>query len=116
MLRSAADFQLIQSESRSRSHPLLLLRYRRNGLELTRYGISTGRRVGSAVVRNRIRRRLRVLLRALDPQVAAGWDLLLVARPAAAGVRQSELAPALSYLFRSADVLKREDPSAEARP
>ena len=44
MLRSAADFQQIQSQRRSRSHPLLLMRYRRNGLDRTRYGISTGRR------------------------------------------------------------------------
>ena len=105
MLRSAADFQQIQSQSRSRAHPLLLLRYRRNGLERTRYGISTSRRVGSAVVRNGVRRRLRTILRALDPQVERGVDILLVARPAAGGVKQAELDQALRQLLRAAGLL-----------
>ncbi|MDP8905329.1 MAG: ribonuclease P protein component, partial [Chloroflexota bacterium] len=55
MLRSRLDFAALQSDSRSRTNPLLVLRYRRNGLDRTRYGISTGRRLGGAVVRNRIR-------------------------------------------------------------
>jgi ribonuclease P protein component len=103
MLRSAADFQQIQSQSRSRSHPLLLMRYRRNGLDRTRYGISTGRKVGSAVVRNGIRRRLRTVLRGLD-DVQPGYDILLVARPAAAAAKQAELALALQQLMRGASI------------
>src|SRR3954464_15026760 len=102
MLRSAADFQQIQSHSRSRSHPLLLMRYRRNGLDRTRYGISTGRKVGPAVVRNGVRRRLRTILRAVSPHLAPGFDILLVARPAAAGVRQTDLDIALRQLFMGA--------------
>ena len=114
MLRSTTDFQLIQSQSSSRAHPLLLLRYRRNGLENTRYGISTGRRVGSAVVRNAVRRRLRVLLRDLDPRIERGYDILLVARPAAASMKQSELGSALRQLLRAARLLDQA-PSQEIR-
>lgn len=105
MLRSVADFQQIQSQSRSRAHPLLLLRYRRNGLERTRYGISTSRKVGSAVIRNGVRRRLRTILRALDPQLEPGFDLLLVARPASATVKQAELEVALRQLMDGAKLL-----------
>jgi ribonuclease P protein component len=106
MLRSPLDFRAIQSESRSRAHALLLLRYRRNQLELTRYGISTGRRLGPAVVRNRVRRRLRSLLRQLDPDVRRGWDVLLVARPAAAEASQAELGLALEGLLRSSGLME----------
>ena len=118
MLRSVADFQQIQSQSSSRAHPLLLLRYRRNGLERTRYGISTGRRVGSAVVRNGIRRRLRSILRVLDAEVERGFDILLVARPAAAGVKQSELDAALRQLLKRATLLSssRPQPDGEDLP
>ena len=112
MLRSASDFQQIQTHSRSRSHPLLLMRYRRNGLDRTRYGISTGRRVGSAVVRNGIRRRLRTILRALDHQIDRGYDILLVARPAAAGMKQSDLDGALRQLLRGASLL--DEPAVAA--
>ncbi len=105
MLRSVADFQQIQSHSRSRAHPLLLMRYRRNGLDRTRYGISTSRKVGSAVVRNGIRRRLRTILRALDGDVERGYDVLLIVRPAAAGVKQSDLDVVLRQLMRGAEIL-----------
>jgi ribonuclease P protein component len=105
MLRSAVAFRAIQTDSRSRSHPLLLLRYRRNDLEQTRFGISTGRRLGSAVVRNRQRRRLRSILRSLAPGLAAGYDVLLVLRPAAADASQAELEPAVAGLLRAAGLI-----------
>ena len=115
MLRSAADFSQIQSQSRSRAHPLLLLRYRRNDLERTRYGISTGRKIGSAVVRNGVRRRLRTILRELDPLMPRGWDVLLVARAASAGARQAELETALRQLLRSASLLNDGAADQQAR-
>ena len=105
MLRSAVAFRAIQTDSRSRSHPLLLLRYRGNGLEQTRFGISTGRRLGSAVVRNRQRRRLRSILRGLVPELSSGWDILLVLRPGAANASQAELAPAVAGLMRAAGLM-----------
>ncbi len=108
MLRSVADFKQVQLQSRSRAHPLLLLRYRRNDLDRTRYGISTGRKIGSAVVRNAVRRRLRSVLRELDPLMSRGFDVLIVARAAAATARQSELDAALRQLLRSAGLLERD--------
>jgi ribonuclease P protein component len=105
MLRSAVAFRAIQTDSRSRSHPLLLLRYRGNGLEQTRFGISTGRRLGSAVVRNRQRRRLRSILRALVPSVRPGWDVLFVLRPGGANATQAELEPAVVGLMRAAGLI-----------
>ena len=111
MIRSAVAFRAIQTDSRSRAHPLLLLRYRRNDLERTRYGISTGRRVGSAVVRNRVRRRVHAVLRRLQPEIERGWDVLIVARPASASASQAELESALERLLRSAGLV----PSAAAQ-
>lgn len=105
MLRSAVAFRAIQTDSRSRSHPLLLLRYRGNELEQTRYGISTSRRLGTAVVRNRQRRRLRTILRAVAADVRPGWDILLVMRPSSAAATQAELAPALVGLLRGAGLV-----------
>ena len=65
-----------------RSHPLLAARILRTDLETTRFAMATGRALGSAVVRNRIRRRIREVLRALEPNIQPGWDVLLIARPA----------------------------------
>jgi ribonuclease P protein component len=104
MLRSRLDFAALQADARSRIDPLLVLRYRRNGLDRTRYGISTGRRTGSAVVRNTIRRRLRRILVGLTDRVAAGWDVLIIARPPAAQASQAQLGAALERLMRQAGI------------
>jgi ribonuclease P protein component len=106
MLRSPVDFKALQTDSRSRAHKLLVLRYRRNQLERTRYGISTGRRLGSAVVRNRVRRRLRTVLRGLDGRIDDGWDVLIVVRPAAAEASQAELEKVLEQLLRLGRLLE----------
>lgn len=108
MLRSVVDFKQIQGQSRSRAHPMLLMRYRRNDLDRTRYGISTGRRVGSAVARNTVRRRLRTILRRLEGQVEPSWDILLVARPLAAQASQADLEGALARMMASAGLLRTE--------
>ena len=57
---------------------------------MTAFGISTGKRLGGAVVRNRVRRRIRETLRGMD-RTADGWDVLVVARPASATATYTEL-------------------------
>ena len=109
MLRSTVDFEGINRGSHSRAHPALLVRYRRNELGRTRYGISTGRRVGSAVVRNRVRRRLRSILRRLESNVQPGWDILIVCRPQTAEMTQADLDSALTRLMGSAGLLAATD-------
>lgn len=95
MLRSKLDFAAFQDQSRSRAHALLVVRYRRNSLGRDRFGISTGKRLGGAVVRNRVRRRVREALRRLDRSVSGGWDILVVLRPSSAEASYRELADAL---------------------
>ena len=95
MLRSKRDFAALQEHSRSRAHPLLVVRYRRNGLDRDRFGISTGKRLGGAVVRNRVRRRIREALRSMERSGSPGWDILVVVRQPSAGATYRELADAL---------------------
>jgi len=99
MLRAKRDFAALQSAGRSRSHPLLIVRFGRNGLGHDRYGISTGRRLGSAVVRNRIRRRIREILRGALRTGQGGWDILVVARPGSATATYADLKRALESLL-----------------
>ena len=108
MLRSRLDFAALQADARSRLDPLLVLRYRRNGLERTRFGISTGRRTGNAVVRNTIRRRLRRVMSDLLDRISPGWDVLVIARPAAAQASQADLARVFARLMRQAGLLQAE--------
>lgn len=105
MLSRPQDFAALQREGTSTSHPLLIARVRRTGLETTRFGFSTGRRLGGAVVRNRVRRRLREALRVMAPAFQPGWDVLIIARPALVEADHGALVGALGRLLRRAGVL-----------
>jgi ribonuclease P protein component len=82
MLSRPQDFAAIQATGATRTHALLSARFLRTDLETTRFGLSTGRRLGGAVVRNRARRRIREVLRVMAPSFQPGWDVLIIARPA----------------------------------
>jgi len=62
-------------------------------------GFVVSRAVGSAVVRNRVKRRLRELMRGRVASLPGGCLLVLRAHPAAAGVRQADLAADLDLVL-----------------
>jgi len=53
---------------------------RRNGGQTSRLGLTVGTKVGKAVVRNKIRRRLREIYRLHESEMKCGWDIVIVAR------------------------------------
>jgi ribonuclease P protein component len=108
MLRAAKDFAALQRSTRSRSERLLAVRFAANDQGRTRFGIATGRRIGGAVVRNRVRRRIRESLRALAPRLIVGWDVLIVARPESATASRAELGATLERLLRKGGALRVE--------
>ncbi len=77
-----------------------------NGLTLSRYGFSVSRRVGKAVVRNRVKRRLREILR--SAQLKPGWDIIFIARPRAAGASLASLGKSVQGLLSQARLLASE--------
>ena len=105
MLTRPADFAALQASGTTRSHPLMTARFRRTGLDDVRFGLSTGRALGGAVIRNRARRRLREAIRAMAPSFQPGWDVLIIARPAVVQADHEALVGALSRVLRSGGVL-----------
>jgi ribonuclease P protein component len=105
MLSNEQDFAAIQERGTSRSHPLLTVRFLRTDLDTTRFGLSTGRRLGGAVVRNRVRRRLREALRAMAPSFQRGWDVLIIARPAIVAANHDALVATLRRLLGRSGVI-----------
>lgn len=97
MLRARSDFAALQAGGRSRGHRLLTVRTRPNQLGHDRFAISTSKGVGTAVVRNRVRRRLREILR-VTPAGDPARDILVVCRPAAATAGYEELRDAVARL------------------
>lgn len=104
MLRRKADFDLISRHGTVRSSRLLVLRTMRTSGSRTRVGLSTPRTLGGAVQRNRVRRRLRDLLREQLNATEGGLDLLLIARSEAGTATYSELREALRSLLERSGI------------
>jgi len=70
-----------------------------------RVGVAAGRTVGNAVRRNRAKRLLRAAMQRLLPDLAAGSDLLLIARPPLPAATLEETDAALRTLLKRANLL-----------
>ena len=105
MLRRKADFDAIGRRGTARSTELLVLRVLHTGGRETRVGLSTPRSLGGAVERNRVRRRLREIVRERYEEIDAGWDLLVIARPKAGDASYAELREAFASLLRRTELV-----------
>lgn len=81
-LKQNKDFRTAYYHGRSLVHPSLIVYVRKNRMGLTRVGITTGKKIGKAVQRNRCRRVIREAFRLLQPEVKRGYDYVFVARVA----------------------------------
>jgi len=98
-LLKRGEFRRVYDEGQRRSGPLCAVFFRPNGLGETRLGITVPARVGSAVVRNRVKRRLREVFRLQRPLLAPGWDIVLNPRERVAQVPLQTLEKELLRLF-----------------
>lgn len=81
-LRSSADLYRVRAEGQSWPHRLMVIAVLSNGLDHSRFGFVVGRRMGNAVQRNLIKRRMResVRVRIQQGEIATGKDVVFIAR------------------------------------
>ena len=86
---------------------LLVMKALPNGLTLSRHGFSVSRQVGKSVTRNKVKRRLREILRVTP--LKQGWDIVFIARPPAATTSYTELKKAVVGLLSRAQLVMKEN-------
>ena len=70
-----------------------------------RVGISVGKKIGNAVARNWVKRRIRQSLTELKPQLKQDCDFLVIARPTVAYMSMAEVKEHLKHVLKLAKVL-----------
>lgn len=86
----------------------LSLFYAKNSLGNFRVGISVSKKLANAVKRNRLRRRIRACVATALGDVAAGYDLVFVARPGLAGRGYADIFRAVERVLLRAAVISRK--------
>ena len=88
------------------ANPYLVLYCRKNRSAANRVGITVGKKLGHAVVRNRVRRRLREVYRLHEEQFKPGYDIVVVARTRAIHADFETLTNAYLSLAEKAGILR----------
>lgn len=104
-LSDKARFRQVRQEGTNCAHPLLVLCYLPNGLSVSRCGFTVSKRIGNAVERNRVRRRMREAVRLMWERVEPGYDLVWIARSGVIRAEFAELQSACARLLRRARLL-----------
>ena len=103
-------FRKLYSTS-AHANSYLVLYARKNWTATNRVGITASKKLGHAVVRNRVRRRLREIYRLHESQFQRGWDIVVVARTRAVDCDFASLTRAYLSLAEKAGILNQEDAS-----
>ena len=99
VLRKRAEFVQVQNKGKRHRGRSLLLMVHPNDSDKSRIGLTVSRKVGNAVVRNRVRRRLRESIRSNPERFASGQDYVFIARARAATAGSSALHKEVEWLL-----------------
>ncbi len=106
VLTSREQFGQVYREGRSWAGKLAVLKALPNRRGVTRCGLTVSRHVGKAVVRNRVKRRLREIVR--QTPLKPGWDIVIIARAAAAAADYGSLERSARGLLAKAGLITGE--------
>ena len=105
-LTKTAQYGLVYNKGSSWITDLVVMKALPNGFNLSRYGFSVSRRIGKAVVRNRVKRLLREVLRQTPLQ--PGWDIIFIARSSAGNAHYGDFEKSVKSLLFRAGLLAEE--------
>ncbi len=105
VLNQNKDFRSLYYRGRSQVGPFLVMYVRRNKLGVCRVGITTGKKIGKAVQRNRCRRLIREAYRLVKPSICGSWDIVFVARARTAQATMQQVQKDMTQQMKALSLL-----------
>ena len=109
-LKKNQDFRAVYKNGRSRADHAMVMYCMENGTQRNRIGISASKKVGNSVVRHRFARLVRESYRLHEQEFRPGYDIVVVARRAAAESTYFDIEKALLHLAEIHKVLMEKKP------
>ncbi len=107
-LRSMMEFKKVYSLGNNYWNRNLILYVRKNEINFTRIGYSITKKIGNAVVRNKIRRRMKEIIRLNYNDLLEGYDLVLIPKRNVVDITYEELENAILHILQISKLLKIE--------
>jgi len=98
-LKKNYEFRRLYNKGKNVASKYLAVYLRRNGKNTNRLGITVSTKLGGAVQRNRIRRRLKEIYRTNENSFYTGYDIVIVARMSSKDAKWSDLKSSALALF-----------------
>ena len=109
-MKKNSDFRRLYAKGKSAVNPYMVLYCRRNSLGVNRLGYTVSTKLGHAVVRNRVRRRLREICRLNSPAMKTGFDIVVVARSRCVNARYAKMDAAFLEACGTLGLLREDQP------
>ena len=103
------EFRRLYGRGHSQVHPLLVTYILPNRRGLVRYGITTGKKVGGAVERNRARRVIDAAMRECLPLIENGADIVCVARTRTVTAKSYDVVSVMKKHFRLGGIISSKE-------
>ncbi|MBB3068552.1 ribonuclease P protein component [Paenibacillus baekrokdamisoli] len=107
-LRKREDFSRIYRNGKSFANNQFVVYWsRQHQADPFRLGVSASKKIGNAVVRNRMRRMVKEIVRQHTERMAGQLDFIVIVRKPAVGMKMKELEKSLLHVFKRAGLLKQ---------
>lgn len=104
-IKQEREFQLIMAQKNSFANRNFVIYLGKKQQPYFRVGLSVGKKVGNAVVRNYIKRQIREQMIHFRPEVTGEWDLIIIARPNVVNLSYQEIGKNMEHVFKLAQIL-----------
>lgn len=108
-VKKESEFQRVfETHNSVANHKFVIYQMEKPGQPHFRVGISVGKKIGNAVHRNWLKRRIRQTLLEVKPQLKSNVDFLVIARPAADGMTMADTKKNLVHALKLAHLLEED--------
>lgn len=102
-LKKREDFSSVYENGTVCHAKSLSVKYIRNNLDYSRWGIVTSKKIGGAVVRNHVKRQIRDIIR--QQRLTGGFDIVIMTRPLITTSSYEEISRTLLSIFKKCGFL-----------
>lgn len=114
-IKNDYEFRRVYKKGKSFVNAAVIIYILKNKRKINRIGITTSKKIGNAVLRNRARRIIRAAFSQYEDKLQVGYDFIFVARSRTYSLKTQNLAAVMGKVFSSAKLVKPEDKNGIAK-